>query len=84
MLALVLPASCKLREQSAYVYLKSQFPDLYKDCPYAPRLGLKESWRFYCCSAISKSIGKNLDVHSSLFIQISFSYAGDCKDFRNM
>lgn len=84
MLALILPVSCKLREHSTFLYLKSKFPSLYGECPYAPRLGLKESWRFYACDSISKLINKKLDTKSELIIQVTFSYDEDCKDYQHM
>ncbi len=84
MLALIIPISCQLREHSTFLFLKSKFPNLYKNCPYAPRLGLKETWRFYSCPAISQLIDKKPDSRSELIIQITFSYVGDGKDYHNM
>ena len=84
MLALVIPISCKLREHSTYVFLKTRFPDLYKDCPYSPRLSLKESWRHLYCSKISNLIEKRLDVKSEMSVQVEFTYVDDRKDYSPM
>jgi hypothetical protein len=84
MLALVIPISCKLREHATFVFLKTRFQELYKDCPYSPKLGLKESWRHLYCSTISKSIDKTLDAKSEMSVQVEFTYTDDQKDYSPM
>lgn len=73
MLALSLPASCKIRESTTFGYLKSTYPDLYANCPYAPHLGIKEAWRYHLNLSLSKIIGKNIDSKSELIINVKFA-----------